>query len=182
MKKKVLGLIGSPRKNGNIHLLVSKILEGAEKTGLSTECLMLRDLHIVECDGCHVCWRGKDCSKKDDMNAIYPKLIESDAIVFGTPVYWYGPTALMKGLIDRLVYFNCSENHEKIKGKSAVVAIPFEEENTDTVALLELFFEKCFKYLDLKLVGKVIAPSVMHIGDVLKHTQLLEEAFTIGKK
>lgn len=180
--KKVLGVVGSPRKNGNTHLLVSSVLEGAEKSGQSTECLMLGDLHIKECDGCHVCWQGKDCSKKDDMNPIYPKLIESDAIVFGTPVYWYGPTALMKGFIDRLVYFNCPENHEKMKGKSAVIVIPFEERDHDAATPLELFFEKCFKYLDLNLVGKVIAPGVTHMGDVLKHPQLLEEAFTTGEK
>ena len=92
--KRILGIAGSPRKNGNTHLLVSKILEGAKEAGASAECLFLEDLNIKECDGCHVCWQGKGCSKKDDMNFIYPKLIESDVIVFGTPVYWYGPIGL----------------------------------------------------------------------------------------
>ena len=77
----------------------------------------------------------------------------------------------MKGFIDRFVYFNCPENHEKIMGKSAVIVIPFE-----------LFFKKCFKYLDLNLVGKVIAPCVAKMGDVLKHQRFLDEAFTIGEK
>jgi multimeric flavodoxin WrbA len=180
--KRILGIVGSPRKNGNTHVLVSKILEGAEKAGLSTECVFLRDLSIKECDGCHVCWKGKECSKKDDMNLIYPKLIESDVIVFGTPVYWYGPTALMKGFIDRFVYFNCPENRGKIKNKSVVIVIPFEETNPETAAPLEHFFKKCFQYLELKLAGRIIAPGVTKIGDILKHQKYLDEAFKIGKQ
>jgi multimeric flavodoxin WrbA len=52
--KRVLGIMASPRKNGNTHLLVSKILEGASAEGAITEILFLNDLTIRECDGCHV--------------------------------------------------------------------------------------------------------------------------------
>jgi multimeric flavodoxin WrbA len=83
-------VVGSPRRNGNTHILVSKLLEGAQVEGALCDTLFLNDLHIRECDGCHTCWKGNPCSKSDDMNAIYPKLIESDVIIFGTPVYWYG--------------------------------------------------------------------------------------------
>jgi multimeric flavodoxin WrbA len=61
------------------------------------------------------------------MLAIYPKIIEADVIIFGTPVYWYGPTALMKAFIDRFVYFNCPENRAK-SGKAA--NIPFEDDTS----------------------------------------------------
>ncbi len=164
-----------------MHLLVSKILEGAEKAGFFTESIFLRDLTIKECDGCHVCWQGKECSKKDDMNLVYSKLIESDVIVFGTPVYWYGPTALMKGFIDRFVYFNCPENREKIKGKSAVIVVPYEDTNPETVAPLEHFFEKCFQYIEMNLIDRLIIPGVTKKGEVLKHTKYLKETFEIGK-
>ena len=79
------------------------------------------------------------------MLGIYPKIIESDAIIFGTPVYWYGPTALMKAFIDRFVFFNCPENRTKIKGKKAVIAVPFEEENPDTARPVVEFFENCLR-------------------------------------
>jgi multimeric flavodoxin WrbA len=179
--KRILGIVGSPRKNGNTHLLVSKILEGAGEAGASVECLFLGDLNIKECDGCHVCWQGKGCSKKDDMNFIYPKLIESDVIVFGTPVYWYGPTALMKAFIDRFVYFNCPENREKIKGKPAVIVVPFEDTIPETAALLEQFFEKCFEYLEMNLINRLIVPGVTKKGEVLKHKKYIEEALKLGR-
>ena len=149
MPKRILGIMGSPRKNGNTHKLVEKILEGASQVGASTEILLLQDLEIRECDGCHTCWNGKDCSKNDDMNDIYPKIVESDIIIFGTPVYWYGPTALIKAFLDRFVYFNCPENREKIRNISAVLVVPFEEEHLETANVLVQMFEKSFQYLQI---------------------------------
>ena len=180
--KKILGIIGSPRKRGNTHILVSRILDGAEKEGAMTEPLYLGDLDVRECDGCHSCWRGKQCSKKDDMTYAYPKIIESDILIFGTPVYWYGPTALMKCFIDRFVYFNCPRNRAKIRGKSAVIAIPFEEEDPGTADLLVKFFKKSLQYLEIKLIGKILVPGVGSRGDVLKKADRLEEAYELGRR
>ena len=178
----ILGVVGSPRKKGNTHTLVSRILEGATAEGAATEPLFLNDLDIRECDGCHICWKGRQCSKKDDMNDIYPKIIQSDIIVFGTPVYWYGPTALMKCFIDRFVYFNCPENRAAIKGKSAVIAVPFEEEDPKTAALLVKFFRKSLQYLEMKLIGKILVPGVGSRGDILKKPGSLEEGYELGRK
>ena len=144
---KFLGVLGSPRKQGNTHLLISKLLEGAGSRGAETDVIFLNDLDIRECDGCHVCWQGRDCIKKDDMNPLYSRIIQSDVLVLGTPVYWYAPTALMKGFLDRFVYFNCPENRVKIKGKSAVIIVPFEEESPKAADLVVSIFEKSLAYL-----------------------------------
>lgn len=179
---KILGVIGSPRRNGNTHILVTKLLDGARDAGFETQELFLNDLDINECDGCLACWKGKECIKHDDMNGIYPKIIESDVIVFGTPVYWYGPTALMKAFIDRFVYFNCDENRKKIKGKKAVVIIPYEEESLDTAVPIQMLFEKSFRYLEMNLIGSIIVPGVSAKGDVLKKKDRLKEAYEFGKQ
>lgn len=180
--KKILGVVGSPRRNGNTHILVNRILEGAKEKGAIVDILFLNDLFIRECDGCHTCWEGKQCNKNDDMNNIYPKIIESDVIIFGTPVYWYGPTALMKGFIDRFVYFNCPENREKINGKSAVIAIPFEEENPETAALMVAFFEKCFQFLQMNLISKIIVQGVSRKGEIQEKGDRLKEAYELGRR
>jgi multimeric flavodoxin WrbA len=178
---RVLGIMGSPRRNGNTHLLVSEVLKGAASEGAATDLLLLGDLDIRECDGCHACWKGKECSKRDDMNAVYPRLIESDVVVFGTPVYWYGPTALMKGFIDRFVYFNCPENRAKIRGKTAALVVPFEETDPETVAPVEAFFEKCLAYLETELSARLIAPGVTRRGEVADDPKLMEQALALGK-
>jgi multimeric flavodoxin WrbA len=112
---------------------------------------------------------------------IYPKIIEADAIVFGTPVYWYGPTALMKAFGDRFVYFNCAANRGKIRGKSGVIAVGFEEESPETAALVVAFFERSLAYLEMKLVGKILVGGVGRKGEILEKVDSLEEAFELGK-
>ena len=112
---KVLGLIGSPRKHSNTDLLVSKILEGASANNNQTEKLYLYGLNISPCLDCRGCKKGNfRCVVDDDMQILYPKLEDADVIVFGTPLYWYGPTGKMKLMIDRLRPFSASK---KLKGK-----------------------------------------------------------------
>jgi multimeric flavodoxin WrbA len=180
--KKILAIMGSPRKKGNTHILISKILEGAKSEGVAGEILFLDDLAIRECDGCHRCWKGKECSKDDNMNDIYPKIMESGGIIFGTPVYWYGPTALIKGFLDRLVYFNCPENREKIKGKPVVLAVPCEEADPSAAVLVKTMFEKSLEYLEMNLIGTIIVPSVTKRGEIIKKQGPLKEAYNLGIK
>ena len=179
--KKILAVVGSPRRSGNTHILVSKIAEGARSKKAEVDELFLADFTIKECDGCHVCWEMDECIKNDDMQAIYRRIIKSDVIIFGTPVYWYGPTALMKGFIDRFVYFNCPKNRPKIRGKSAVIAVPFEEENHEMARPVVEFFQKCLDYLEMNLVGKIIVPGVGARGEIRHKTGHLQQAYELGQ-
>jgi multimeric flavodoxin WrbA len=180
--KRILAVMGSPRRNGNTHILISKIIEGARTGGAVVDELFLGDLNIRECDGCHACWKGKDCSKDDDMRAIYEIIIQSDVIIFGTPVYWYGPTALMKAFIDRFVYFNCTENRQKIKGLSAALAVPFEEDDLETARGVIEFFQKSLAYLEVELLGQIIVPGVGEKGAIRSKSQSLQQAYDLGRK
>jgi multimeric flavodoxin WrbA len=178
---KILGIVGSPRKKGNTDILVDRILDGAKNAGADVEKVHLRGLKIKECDGCYVCWKGKECPKKDDMNNLYPMIEAADVIIFGTPVYWFGPTALMKAFVDRFIYFNCPKNRAKIAGKAAVVASPFEDTDMETAATLVAFFEKCFDYLEMKPAGQILVPGVAEKGDILAKSDALEQAYRLGK-
>jgi multimeric flavodoxin WrbA len=182
---KALGFVGSPRGGGNTHVLVSAVLEGAAAGGAAadvhTDIILLGDMTIRECNGCHACWRGDPCPMNDDMNRVYPQIEESDFLVFGTPVYWYGPSALMKALIDRFVYFNCPENREKIRGKRAAIAIPFEEKDIATAYPVVDFFERCFRYLEVELAAQVIVPGVTRRGEVSGRSDVMDEAHLAGR-
>ena len=179
----MLGIVGSPRKNGNTHVLVSRILEGAQAAGAETELVLLGELTIQECDGCHACWKGKHaCNKQDDMQALYAKIAECDALVLGTPVYWYGPTALMKCVIDRFVYFNCPENRGKVRGKPALIAVPFEDTTSETADLVVRFFEKSLSYVEMELAGQITVPGVTKRGEVHSLMQVMDECHRLGKE
>jgi len=174
---KVLGLVGSPRKGSNTDLLVTKILEGASVNDWKTEKLYLYDLVISPCVDCRACKKGSFvCPIKDDMHQVYPKLESADAIVFGTPMYWYGPTAIMKLLIDRLRPYIASK---KLKGKKAVVVIPSEEGASKCGMMMDMF--KCsFKYLGMEWAGKVLAQAYEN-AEVEKQPQILLSAYELGK-
>lgn len=182
MTNAILGLVGSPRRGGNTDVLVSAMLDAAREQGAAVESLYLNDLTIRECTGCHACWAGKPCPLDDDMLAVYPKIVAADAVIFGTPVYWYGPTALMKACIDRLVYFNCPDNHVKIAGKAAVLVVPYEDADDETVAPLLTFFQKCFAYLEMRLVGQVVVPGVTARGEVRDRPGPLAQARKLGQE
>ncbi len=179
---KILAVGGSPRKGGNTDLLLSKIAEGAGAAGAEVELIRLGELQIRECDGCHACWKGRPCSKKDDMLAVYPKIAASDVIVFGTPVYWYGPTALMKMFIDRFVYFNNETNRPRVRGKRAAVAVVLEETHGQTWRPVVEFFEKSLTYLEMELAGTIVVPGVGNKGEILRHPERLLEAYRLGSR
>jgi multimeric flavodoxin WrbA len=179
---KILAVVGSPRKGGNTDLLVSRIADGAASRNAQVDMVRLGELQIRECDGCHACWTGRPCSKQDDMLALYPKIAASETIVFGTPVYWYGPTALMKGFIDRFVYFNCEANRPMVRGKRAAVAVVLEETQEQTWRPVVEFFEKSLAYLEMKPAGTIIVPGVGRKGEILEQPQRLEEAYRLGAK
>ncbi len=179
---KILAVVGSPRKGRNTDMLVSRIAEGARGSDAQVEIVHLGELQIRECDGCHACWKGRSCSKKDDMLALYPKIAASETIIFGTPVYWYGPTALMKGFIDRFVYFNCEANRPMIRGKRAAVAIVLEETQEQTWQPVVEFFEKSLAYLEMKPAGTIIVSGVGKKGEILKQPERLEEAYHLGTR
>ena len=180
--KKILGVVGSPRKNGNTHILVDKILEGAVSAGAQSDIVLLGPLDIKECNGCHACGPGKDCTKRDDMNPLYPRIAESDVIVLGTPIYWYGPTALMKCFLDRFVYFNNPGNRPQVRGMKAILAIPFEEDNPEIASLTVDMFAKSLDYLEMELAGTIIVPGAGAKGDVLGMADKLGEAFEVGRE
>jgi multimeric flavodoxin WrbA len=178
---KLLAVVGSPRKNGNTDILVSRIVEGAKACGAEAEIVRLGEISVRECDGCHACWRGRDCSKDDDMRRLYPKIMAADVLVLGTPVYWYGPTALMKAFIDRFVYFNSEANRARIRGKKAAVAVVLEEDNQATWQPVVDFFANSLGYLEMSLAGTIVVPGVGEKGAIRAKTDRLDEAKRLGR-
>ena len=97
----MLGLQGSPRIKGNSGILLSAFLAEAERLGAHTLCLDVARKDISPCQECGTCEKEGFCPIDDDMQQIYPLLRQADIIVMATPIFFYGPTAQMKALIDR---------------------------------------------------------------------------------
>ncbi len=111
---KILGINASPRKKANTQTLVEAVLEGASEKGAQTRLVNLREMDINGCLGCEGCKKhlGK-CVQKDDLTTLLQEMTAYDAIVMGTPVYWYHVTSQFKMLVDRLYCFmELEENSE----------------------------------------------------------------------
>lgn len=173
---KILALNGSPRILGNTDILIDRVLQGANSCGHKTEKIRLYDYQILPCLDCRMCKKDDfNCALKDGMREIYPKLEEADLIVFGTPVYWYGPTAKMKLLVDRMRPFIASG---KLKGKRGVVVTPSEEGVSCSGPLMEMF-HMSLEYLGMIYAGSILARAYER-GEVRDNKADLKRAYELG--
>jgi multimeric flavodoxin WrbA len=99
---KIVGILGSARKGGNTEILLDVALEEAQKEGVTIEKIPLRDKVLAPCDGCQGCIKTGKCVVEDDAQEIYEKILESEGILWATPVYFWSMTAQTKILMDRL--------------------------------------------------------------------------------
>lgn len=173
---KILALIGSPRKGSNTDTVVDRILAGAREKGHASEKLYVYDYEIAPCIDCRRCKDTPNvCVLHDDMLLIYPKIEEADVIVFGTPLYWYGPTAKMKLLIDRLRPYIASR---KLEGRRGVVVAPSEEGPEACQCLVEMF-RKSFAYIGMEFAGAIL-PKAYERGESKQNQDELTKACDFG--
>ena len=98
---KIVGILGSERKGGNTEVLLDVALEEAQKNGVLTDKVPLRDKSIAPCDGCLGCTKTGKCVIEDDAQEIYEKMLDSEGIIWATPVYFWSMSGQTKTLMDR---------------------------------------------------------------------------------
>jgi len=97
----IIGIVGSPRIDGNTFYLVETAIKSAEAAGADTEIINLGSADIEPCVACDICKATGECAIYDDMREITEKLMESDGMIIGSPVYFGSVTSQLKMLIDR---------------------------------------------------------------------------------
>jgi multimeric flavodoxin WrbA len=106
-KKRVLGINGSPRKDGNTAILIRTVFAELEAEGIETELVQLSGHPVRGCLGCGKCYERKDgrcVIETDILNDLIPKMRACDGLVLGSPTYFTDVTSEMKALIDRAGY------------------------------------------------------------------------------
>lgn len=100
----ILGVNGSPRKNGNTELLLDRALLGAAKTGAKTEKVNLGEMKYSPCLSCDNAKKTGECIVRDDMRKIFSAVKRADGFIIASPVYFGSVSAQLKMMIDR---FQC---------------------------------------------------------------------------
>ena len=104
---KILG-ISLGTKNGNNDTMCRVALEAAKEMGAEIEFIHLMDWNIEYCSGCVACsvglvmGKGMICSRKDDFNTLYEKMIEADGVLVVDPIFESGGTGLFHSITDRM--------------------------------------------------------------------------------
>lgn len=107
---KILGILGSPDPKGGSAQLLFAALKAAEKEGAFTEVVKIYEKEIKPCKGCiynEEPFCKYPCIFEDYGKELLIKIYHSDGLIFATPIYWFGPSGLLKILIDRMT---CLEN------------------------------------------------------------------------
>ena len=167
MGKKIVVITGSPRKKGNSFAMTEAFIQAAEAKGHTVTRFDAAMKNVGGCHACETCFKsGKACSFDDDFNEIAPAILDADAVVFSTPVYWYSIPAQIKGVIDKLYSF-CVAGKE-IGGKECAVIACCEEEDMTVLDGVRIPIERSAALLKWHMAGEVLVPGVLNIGDIEK--------------
>ncbi len=97
-------IVGSARKGGNTDVQSQSVAEALAEKGFEVDTIYPSDLRIAHCNGCNKCVTSGRCHIGDDMQVIYDSFDDSDLFILATPVYFSGPSSIIKQVIDR---FQC---------------------------------------------------------------------------
>jgi len=158
----IIGIIASPRKNGNTAWVVNKILKGAKERGAKIRPWYFSDHDISPCRGCLCCHDGSDrgCSINDDMQELYGAIEQADALILGSPVYMGQMSAQAKIITDRLfaqIHPRFSPHYKEKAVKQKLVLV-FTQGNPDPGMFREYFdyTRKMFQLLEFDVPEVVV--------------------------
>lgn len=177
---KVVVLEGSPKKGGNTDLMAEAFAHAAEAAGHDVQIIPVGRMHIDGCKGCGSCYKaGKPCvfGDKDDWNGIAPDILAADAIVFATPVYWYGWTSQAKATLDRMFCF--MPKGRAFAGKKCVF-FSAAADGDDVFDAPRTVFERSATLLGWDIIGEVCAANCGEHGKV-RETDCLEQAAALAE-
>jgi multimeric flavodoxin WrbA len=143
MNMNVVAFNGSPRKGGNTEQAILTVFRELQAEGIATELIQLGGSGIRSCTACYQCFVKKDKQcviKNDELNNYVAKMIEADAVIIGSPVYFSNVTADVKAFIDRAgLVGRANDNLWKRKIGAAVVAVR-RAGGTFTFSAINFFF------------------------------------------
>ena len=182
--KKVLVLLGSPRKKGNSAILADRIAKGAKAAGAKVETIFLHGLNIAPCNSCYACQKkgSKGCAIKDAMQDLYPKLLAADAWVIASPVYWFTMSAQTKLFMDRCFALP-AYSPDAFAGKRIAIAMSYGDTDPFGSGCVNALrtFQDAFRYTGSKIVGMVYG-SAFGAGEIRANDSLMKAAGDLGKE
>ena len=180
-RKKIIILLGSPRKNSNTAALAGEVERAAGDAGAQVESFFLHGMDIQFCTGCESCREktSKNCVIDDDMQLLYPRIREADAIVFASPIYWAHVTAQMKVFMDRCFALGGPEGHD-MEGKRYGIILTYA--NPDYTKSGTINAVRTFQDSFRSGIVDIICCNAEEAGIAKKNRAYMERAYELGKQ
>jgi multimeric flavodoxin WrbA len=184
---KVLGIMGSPRRQSNTEILLDKALEGAKEAGAEVEKVLVSKLKISPCLEIYACLKDGNCAIKDDMQLLYEKLLEVDHIILASPIFFYGVTSQAKAVIDRCQalwvrrhMLGMSKEDKRVRrGVFISVGATQGKKLFDGAVLTVKYF---FDAIGVQYSGDLLIRGIDNKGQIGEHPAALEDAFRLGQE
>lgn len=188
--RRIVCLLGSPRRNGNSAAMAQALCEAAQNAGAEAQTFALNTLEYKGCQGCLQCkTKAEACVLRDDLTEVLEAVRGCDALVLATPVYFGEVSAQLKGFIDRCYSFLTPDyafNKEKrtrlVPGKTFCMVIaqghPREDLFTDIFPRYAYFYN----WLGFTESRLLRACKVFHLGDAKRRDEVLDQARALGRE
>ncbi|MFC1534546.1 flavodoxin family protein [Thermodesulfobacteriota bacterium] len=186
---KILAIYGSPRRKGNTAFLLQKAVQGAKEAGAKVEEVILRDLKMSPCLEIYGCKKDGRCVIKDDFQNVYDQILSCKGLMLASPIFFYTVSAYTKILMDRCQSFWVKKywveetpfGKLEVKRKGLLISVGATKGKKlfEGVRLTVKYF---FETFDAELWRALLYRGVDFEGDVLKHPDYLDEAYTAGKE
>ncbi|KPL19151.1 MAG: hypothetical protein AMJ92_04585 [candidate division Zixibacteria bacterium SM23_81] len=161
---KVTTILGSPRKNGNTAKVLG-LLEKLLAQGHKVDRIDIADFQVRGCLGCGACKKITDqpgCVQDDEANALFERMLDSDILIYASPLYSWGFTSQMKAFIDRhfclVTGYGGPDYQSLIAGKRLALLVTCDGPIENNADLIQVAFERIGDYVRCDLVGKYIIP------------------------
>ena len=186
----ILGISGSPRKEGNTDIVLKKILSGAQSSEHETKIVFLRDYTINFCVGCEKCRKSHTCSQfNDGMNLLYPLIEDADILILGSPVYNYNIPAQMKAFIDRLYpYYEFSDDrprkyrsHLSDKNRQLIAFSIAEQTDPQENGFALEALSRPLEALGYQTLEKIPVNGFFDKGAIKRDETILQNFYSIGR-
>lgn len=179
---KILGIVGSPRVEGNTQKLVEMILASAAENGAETKIFNLNKLNIKGCQSCYHCkTTDEGCIVKDDMQQLYNELGQTDGVIISSPIYMWQISGQLKVFTDRLFAFIGPDFKNKLGRKKSVLVFTHGNPNEKMFKDYIDQTTRMYKFLGFDVKDVMIAGGLRKPGTVSKKDKLVQKTKELGE-
>jgi multimeric flavodoxin WrbA len=182
---KVLAVMASPRIKGNSDILLDEAIKGAQSAGAVVEKIVLDKLKITPCKELYTCLKDGTCPLRDDMTALYDKILTTEAIIIATPIFFYTVSAQLMAFISRCQAFwsrkYVLKNLDIPVKRGGFICVGA----TKGIRLFEgpkLTMKYFFQAINAEYKEELLIRGVDKKGEINDHPEYLTAAYELGKK